>query len=101
MEQAGQRHLAKDSPLVAYDDMVRLVAVLENLSATYRAELGEWLLQRLARLAEPAQTWWALGRTGSRVPLHGSPHNVVAPELVQPWIAAALAQDWPPCRWRA
>jgi hypothetical protein len=94
MEQAGQRHLAKDSPLVAYDDMVRLVAVLENLSATYRAELGEWLLQRLARLAEPAQTWWALGRTGSRVPLHGSPHNVVAPELVQPWIAAALAQDW-------
>ena len=94
MEHADQRLVAKDSPLVAYDDMVRLVAVLENLSAGYRAELGEWLLQRLARPGEGPQTWWALGRTGAREPLHGSPHNVVAPELVAPWIEAALAQDW-------
>ena len=94
MEHADQRHVAADSPLVAYDDMVRLVAVLENLSAGYRAELGEWLLQRLARPGEGAQTWWALGRTGSRVPLHGSPHNVVEPELIAPWLQAALAQDW-------
>ena len=94
MEHADQRHVAADSPLVAYDDMVRLVAVLENLSAGYRAELGEWLLQRLARPGEGAQTWWALGRTGSRVPLHGSPHNVVVPELIAPWLQAALAQDW-------
>jgi hypothetical protein len=94
MEHADQRHLAADSPLVAYDDMVRLVAVLENLSAAYRAELGEWLMQRLARPGEGAQTWWALGRTGSRVPLHGSPHNVVGPELIAPWLQAALAQDW-------
>ena len=94
MEHADQRLVAKDSPLAAYDDMVRLVAVLENLSAGYRAELGEWLLQRLARPGEGPQPWWALGRTGAREPLHGSPHNVVAPDLVAPWIQAALAQDW-------
>ncbi|ARU06411.1 hypothetical protein CCO03_18660 [Comamonas serinivorans] len=94
LEHADQRHRAADSPLVAEGDMVRLVAVLENLSAPYRAELGEWLVQHLPQAAAATPTWWALGRTGARVPLHGSPHNVVAPELVQAWITTALAQDW-------
>lgn len=77
-----------------YEDMVRLVASLERLPADRKAEVGGWLLARLAHKGESNQTWWALGRLGARVPFHGSAHTVVTRQIARAWLEAALAQDW-------
>ena len=78
----------------SYDDMVRLAAALERVPAMHRIEVGKWLLERLARPAEKAHTWWALGRVGARESLYGSAHNVVPPETAAEWLQAVLALDW-------
>ena len=78
----------------SYDDMVRLAAALERVPAMHRVEVGKWLLERLARPAEKAHTWWALGRVGARESLYGSAHNVVPPETAAEWLQAVLALDW-------
>jgi molecular chaperone DnaK (HSP70) len=77
-----------------YEDMVRLAAVLERLPAETKATLGGWLLQRLSKPAEPAESWWALGRIGTRVPFHGSSHNVVPRATAEDWLEKALARDF-------
>lgn len=77
-----------------YEDMVRLAAVLERLPAESKVELGGWLLQRLAKPAEPAESWWALGRIGTRVPFHGSSHNVVPRAKAEEWLEKALTRDF-------
>jgi len=74
--------------------MVRLAASLERLPATTKAELGGWLLQRLEKPGEPAGTWWAVGRIGSRAPWHGSAHNTVPRQQVNAWLEAALRRDF-------
>ena len=74
--------------------MVRLAAMLEQLPVAHRSDTGRWVLQRLQRPEENPQTWWALGRLGARVPLYGSAHTVVPPELAGEWLAALLALDW-------
>ena len=78
----------------SYDDMVRLAAALERVPAMHRIEVGKWLLERLARPAEKAHTWWALGRVGARESLYGSAHTVVPPETAAAWLQAVLALDW-------
>jgi molecular chaperone DnaK (HSP70) len=78
----------------SYEDMVRLAAVLERLPADTKADLGGWLLERLAKPAEPAESWWALGRVGARVPFHGSTHNVVPRAIAEAWLDKALARDF-------
>jgi hypothetical protein len=77
-----------------YDDMVRLVASLERLSAERKAEVGEWLLARLRGKGESPQSWWAVGRLGARMPFHGSAHNVVPREQVTDWLEQLLVLDW-------
>jgi molecular chaperone DnaK (HSP70) len=77
-----------------YEDMVRLAAVLERLPAATKTELGGWLLQRLSKPSEPAESWWALGRVGTRVPFHGSSHNVVPRATAEDWLEKALARDF-------
>jgi molecular chaperone DnaK (HSP70) len=77
-----------------YEDMVRLAAVLERLPVDRKLELGGWLLQRLAKPAEPAESWWAVGRVGSRVPFHGSTHNVVPRATAEEWLEKALVRDF-------
>ena len=77
-----------------YDDMVRLVAALERLPVERKIEVGSWLLIRLRKSSESTQTWWAVGRIGSRVPFYGSAHNVVPREIAEDWLAQALAVDW-------
>lgn len=69
------------------DEMVRLSGALEHLEVPEKVELGGWIAARLR--ASPANgPWaWALGRIGSRVPLHGSAHKTVPPELAAEWIA--------------
>ncbi len=89
---AGKR--AKDPVQGSYDDMVRLAALLEQLPVAHRSDIGHWVLERLQRPGENPQTWWALGRIGARVPLYGSAHTVVPPDVAGEWLAALLALDW-------
>ena len=94
LEHTDARKRAKDPVQGSYDDMVRLSAVLEQLPVEHRSDTGRWVLERLQRPTENPQTWWALGRIGARVPLYGSAHTVVPPELASEWLAAVLALDW-------
>ncbi len=91
---ARQAGVAKQVKIRGYDDMVRLSGVLERLPVDRKIELGGWLLKRLQKAGEPNQTWWAVGRIGSRVPFHGSSHNVISPETAETWLAQALKVDW-------
>ena len=86
--------IAKQLKTRGYDEIVRLAAVLERLPAAKKIQLGEWLLKRLQKASEPDQTWWAVGRIGSRVPFHGSSHNVITAEIVCEWLKRLLAEDW-------
>ncbi len=77
-----------------YAEMVRLGASLEHVPAVRKAEIGEWLLERLRKPAESPQSWWALGRVGAREPFYGSAHNVLAVEVAARWLGKILALDW-------
>jgi hypothetical protein len=77
-----------------YDDMVRLAASLERVSAGDKERVGGWLLERLTKHGEGAFSWWALGRIGARVPLYGSAHTVVGRASAEAWLGAVLALDW-------
>jgi len=91
---ARQAGVAKQIKTRGYDDMVRLAAVLERLPVAKKIQLGEWLLKRLEKPAEPEQSWWAVGRVGARVPFYGSSHNVVPIETVGIWLGQTLTEDW-------
>ena len=91
---ARQAGVAKQIKTRGYDDMVRLAAVLERLSVDKKIQLGDWLLKRLEKANEPSQTWWAVGRIGSRLPFHGSRHQVVSTEVACRWLTQILAEDW-------
>ncbi|MCK5728193.1 MAG: hsp70 family protein [Methylococcales bacterium] len=91
---AKQGVIAKQIKRRGYEDMVRLAAVLERLSVDKKVQLGEWFLTRLQKASEPKQTWWALGRIGSRVPFHGNSHQVIPPITVEAWLKQLMQQDW-------
>jgi molecular chaperone DnaK (HSP70) len=92
-ERAKRGNLPALAKKRGYEDMVRLAAVLERLPAAAKAELGGWLDKRLAKPGEPAESWWALGRIGARVPFHGSAHNTVPRSVAEQWLRKALARD--------
>ncbi len=74
------------------DEMVRCAASLEHLEPSQKAALGELLLTRLREEPTKAATAaWALGRLGARVPLYGSAHRAVAPDVAAQWLEALLA----------
>jgi len=77
-----------------YEDMLRLVAVLERLPLTDKTALGSWLLSRLGKSGEPAEIGWALGRVGARIPCHGGLHGVVPRETAEEWLSVLLDFDW-------
>jgi len=91
---ARQAGVAKQIKMRGYDDMVRLAGVLERLPVDKKITVCEWLLKRLQKSSEPNQTWWAVGRIASRVPFHGSSHNVIAAETVAIWLQQLLKVDW-------
>lgn len=91
---ARQASIAKQLKKRGYEDMIRLAAVLERLPVDKKIQLGEWFLKRLEKASEPQQTWWALGRIGSRVPFHGSSHNVIPAETAALWLKQLMQQDW-------
>jgi hypothetical protein len=68
----------------------RLVAGLEHLSANTRASLGQELLEKLKRDPGDAIWLWSVARLGSRIPLYGPLHSVVAPETANQWLKALL-----------
>lgn len=85
---------ASASAKYGYEDMVRLVASLERVPAELKVEVGDWLLERLRKPEETAQSWWAVGRLGAREPFYGSAHNVVPSEVAARWLTTVLALDW-------
>ena len=91
---ARQAGVSKQVKIRGYDDMVRLAGVLERLPVDKKVIICEWLLKRLQKSSEPNQTWWAVGRIASRVPFHGSSHNVVAADTVSNWLQQLLKVDW-------
>ncbi|EIC29777.1 MULTISPECIES: Hsp70 family protein [Methylomicrobium] len=91
---ARQPGVAKQLKVRSFDDMVRLAAVLERLPVEKKIQLGEWLLNRLQKPGESNQTWWAVGRIGSRMPFHGSSHNVIPPETAALWLRQIAQADW-------
>ena len=78
----------------SYDDMLRLFAAMEAVPWQYRQEMGQWMLQRLKRPDETAQTWWAIGRLAARQSLAANAHLVMPPDAAQEFLNATLAQDW-------
>ena len=93
VQQATQRNGGKSS-WGSYDDMLRLFAAMEAVPWQYRQEMGEWMLQRLARPSESMQTWWAIGRLAARQPLAANAHLVMPPSAAHTFLAATLQQDW-------
>ena len=91
---ARQASISKQLKKRGYEDMVRLAAVLERLPVENKIQLGEWFLKRLQKSSEPQQTWWALGRIGSRVPFYGSSHNVIPAEIAAIWLQEIKQKDW-------
>lgn len=89
-----KRKLIAELKNKSYEDMVRLVATLEQLSANTKAQLGDWLLERLKKSSETPTSWWALGRLGTRIPFHGSAHNVIATDNIYLWLKPLLKTDW-------
>lgn len=84
----------KSAKAANYDDKVQLVGSLERLPVKRKVEVGGWLLKRLQGKGESPQTWWAVGRLGSRVPLYGSAHSVLPRPVAQDWLKQILAQNW-------
>ncbi|MDD5033305.1 MAG: hsp70 family protein [Methylococcaceae bacterium] len=93
-EKAKRGNLPAQSKKRSYEDMLRLAAVLERLPLADKTALGDWLLQRLGKPGEPAQTGWALGRIGARIPFHGGIEGVVPPETAETWLSVLLEFDW-------
>jgi len=71
-----------------------LSGALERLSVDKKIQQGEWLLKRLKKPSESVQSWWALGRIGSRILFHGSDHFVIPPERIESWLQQCLTIDW-------
>lgn len=75
-----------------HDEMVRMLASLERLSAQEKVEAGRWILHR--QQETPNRSWWPLGRLGARQPFYGSAHDVVPAPVAAEWIEGLLALDW-------
>ncbi|RYU60538.1 molecular chaperone DnaK [Methylolobus aquaticus] len=91
---ARRGNLAALAKKRSYEDMVRLAGSLERLSCDLKAQLGAWLLERLRKPGEPAETAWALGRVGARVPFHGSSHGVIPVATAESWLEVLVGMDW-------
>jgi len=73
------------------DEMVRVATSLEHLDPADKILLGNWIGLRLKTPETAAGPWiWALGRLGTRVPLYGSSHKTVPPEIAAAWLASLL-----------
>ena len=90
----SNRKLKVEAKQKSYEDMVKLVAALELLTVENKSKISQWLLKRLQKSSETNSSWWALGRLASRIPFHGSAHNVIDKNEVQNWLPKILKEDW-------
>lgn len=88
------KKVAKAARSLSHGDMLRLVGSLERLPVARKTAIGDVLLGRLKRKGEPTQTWWTIGRLGTRIPLYGSIHGVVPRETAERWLERVFAADW-------
>ena len=70
-------------------ELLRLLGSCELLTTAVKQELGDVLLELLARpryasLRDAA--FWSLGRVGARRPVYGPLNSVVSPDIAQRWI---------------
>ncbi len=91
---ARQGNIAKQIKTRGYEDMVRLAGTMERLPVENKEQMGTWLLKRLQKTSEPRQTWWALGRIGSRMPFYGDRHEVISLHTAQQWLVDIMKSDW-------
>ncbi|MCB0324291.1 MAG: Hsp70 family protein [Bdellovibrionales bacterium] len=77
-------------------ELFRLLGSLERVAQAEKEALGALLIERLStrRVTGIEPYIWALGRLGSRVPLYGSAHQVVAPAIAARWFECFAEQDW-------
>ena len=75
----------------AIDEMIRLAASLERVPPARKREVGEAVLERIAREGPAPHLLWAMGRLGARVPFHGSGHACVGPEVAETWLERLAA----------
>ncbi len=77
-------------------EMWRVLGSLERLTASAKTRLGAALVERIAagKDKDDAALYWALGRLGARVPLHGPLDAVVPADVATLWIDALLALPW-------
>ena len=69
-------------------EAVRLLGSLERLTAGAKADLGRRFLTLAVKESNDgrrAVLWWAVGRTGARVPLYGPANRVVPAETAADW----------------
>ncbi|MGJ9418074.1 Hsp70 family protein [Massilia sp. CMS3.1] len=88
------------------EDMLRLGASLERIPSAYKAEIGNWMMERIIAIpsgsvkldaktaAAYARYLWALGRVGARQSFHASAHEVAPSEVAQEWLGKLLLLDW-------
>jgi hypothetical protein len=81
--------------------MLRLGASLERIPSAYKAEIGNWMVERIMAIpsgpkasASFARYLWALARVGARQSLHGSAHEVAPGEVAGEWLQRLLQLDW-------
>ncbi|HEX6838827.1 MAG TPA: molecular chaperone DnaK, partial [Polyangia bacterium] len=75
-------------------EMWRCMASMERIGAKQKAELGDALLAAIEKKKVGAQSLWALGRLGARVPLYGPVEGVVAKSKAEKWLERVMAMEW-------
>ncbi|THC44482.1 Hsp70 family protein [Massilia sp. Mn16-1_5] len=88
------------------DDMLRLGASLERIPSAYKAEIGNWMMERIEAIPRAAvkldakalatytRYLWALGRVGARQSFHASAHEVAPLGVAEEWLSKLLQLDW-------
>ncbi|ALG67224.1 Hsp70 family protein [Beggiatoa leptomitoformis] len=77
-----------------YEEVIRLVASLEQLDSADKIDIGNYLLTRLQQGEESNHAFWAIGRIGARVPSYGSVHYVVPVAVIENWLQILLQFNW-------
>jgi hypothetical protein len=85
----GRKKKGRSNQQLEYEQW-RMLASLEHLLGPTRALLGYEMLAKIRKEPENAIWLWSLGRLGSRIPLYGPLHSVVAPEIAGEWLNALL-----------
>jgi hypothetical protein len=73
----------------------RLLGSLEQLSVVQKSDLGQQLIDLLAKPKLQGTRhgmMWAIGRLGTRVPVYGLLNHVIARDVVERWIDRLLEQ---------